>query len=73
MLAPQNTIGSVELAEITKRNKLTVRRWSESGKLPQPKYVVGRTLLWDKLEAFEALRGLGYTVPDACNDGELQK
>lgn len=73
MLKPQNTIGSFELAQITKRHALTIRRWTESGKLPQPKYAVGRTLLWDKLEAFEALQGLGYTVPDACNDGEFQK
>ena len=70
---PENTIGTTELSKIVNKHHLTVKRWAVTGKLPRPKYIVGRVLLWDKLEVFEALRGLGYTVPDACNDGELQK
>ena len=69
----QNAITSPEIAQIIKRRIITVHRWSESGKLPNHKYVVGRVFLWDRLEVFEALQGLGYTVPDACNDGEFQK
>ena len=69
----QNAITSPEIAQIIKRRIITVHRWSESGKLPNHKYVVGRVFLWDRLEVFEALQGLGYNVPDACNDGEFQK
>ena len=70
---PDNTLGSIEIAKLVDKHHLTIKRWHAAGKLPQPKYTVGRVLLWDKLEVFEALQGLGYTVPDACNDGELQK
>ena len=69
----QNTITAPQIAQIIKRRTITVQRWAESGKLPNHKYVVGRIFLWDRLEVFEALQGLGYTVPDACNDGEFQK
>ena len=61
----QNTITAPQIAQIIKRRIITVHRWSESGKLPNPKYVVGRVFLWNRLEVFEALQGLGYTVPDA--------
>ena len=70
---PDNTLGSIEIAKLVNKHHLTIKRWHATGKLPRPKYIVGRVLLWDKLEVFEALRALGYTVPDACNDGELQK
>ena len=70
---PENTIGTTELSKIVNKHHLTVKRWAVTGKLPRPKYIVGRVLLWDKLEVFEALRALGYDVPAACNDGEYQK
>ena len=69
----QNAITSPEIAQIIKRRIITVHRWSESGKLPKPICRFGITFVWDRLEVFEALQGLGYTVPDACNDGEFQK
>ena len=70
---PDNTLGSIEIAKLVNKHHLTIKRWHATGKLPRPKYIVGRVLLWDKLEVFEALRALGYDVPAACNDGEYQK
>ena len=62
----QNAITSPEIAQIIKRRIITVHRWAESGKLPNPKYVVGRVFLWDRLEVFKALESLGYMT--ASND-----
>ena len=64
----QNAITSPEIAQIIKRRIITVHRWAESGKLPKPKYVVGRVFLWERLEVFKALENLGYTVCYASNE-----
>jgi len=65
MHTSKNLIGSVEIAGIIKKNKLTVRRWAESGKLPKPLYI-GGVYLWDRSEVFKILNELGYLT--ACND-----
>ena len=68
----QNAITSPEIAQIIKRRIITVHRWSESGKLLILNMSLG-VFSVGPFRSFEALQGLGYTVPDACNDGELQK
>ena len=62
----QNAIGSIEISQIIKRRIITVHRWSESGKLPNPICRFGITYVWDKSEVFKALESLGYLTP--CND-----
>ena len=62
-----------DLAHLLNRSLATIHLYRKAGKIPQPTARLNTVYLWDRLEVFEALQGLGYTVPDACNDGELQK
>ena len=61
-----NVIGSAEIAKITNKNKLTIRRWADAGKLPKPLYTVGGVFVWDRTEVFKSLNALGCLT--ACND-----
>ena len=56
-----NFIGSVEIAAIIKKSRITVYRWVDIGKLPKPIYT-SNSLLWDRAEVFRALDELGYDV-----------
>lgn len=65
MLVLKNVIGSTEIAKIINKNRMTPRRWADSGKLPEPLYI-GGVYLWDRVEVFKILNDLGYLT--ACND-----
>jgi|LSQX01.2.fsa_nt_gb predicted DNA-binding transcriptional regulator AlpA len=56
-----NLIGSVEIAAIIKKSRITVYRWAEIGKLPKPIYT-SNSLLWDRAEVFSRLEQMGYDV-----------
>ena len=60
-----NLIGSVEIAAIIKKSRITVYRWVSIGRLPKPIYT-SNSLLWDRAEVFNALNEMGYL--DAAND-----
>ena len=54
-------IGSVEIAGIIKKNKLTVHRWADTGKLPKP-LDIGGVYIWDRSEVTNILKSLGYEI-----------
>ncbi|WP_180062592.1 AlpA family transcriptional regulator [Acinetobacter sp. YH12120] len=56
-----NFIGSVEIAAIIKKSRITVYRWVDIGKLPKPIYT-SNSLLWDRAEVFSRLEQMGYDV-----------
>jgi predicted DNA-binding transcriptional regulator AlpA len=56
-----NLIGSVEIAAIIKKSRITVYRWAEIGKIPKPIYT-SNSLLWDRAEVFSRLEQMGYDV-----------
>lgn len=56
-----NFIGSVEIAAIIKKSRITVYRWAEIGKIPKPIYT-SNSLLWDRAEVFSRLEQMGYDV-----------
>ncbi len=56
-----NLIGSVEIAAIIKKSRITVYRWAEIGRLPKPIYT-SNSLLWDRAEVFSRLEQMGYDV-----------
>lgn len=56
-----NLIGSVEIAAIIKKSRITVYRWVDIGKLPKPIYT-SNSLLWDRAEVFSRLEQMGYDV-----------
>lgn len=56
-----NLIGSVEIAAIIKKSRITVYRWAEIGKIPKPIYT-SNSLLWDRNAVFSRLEQLGYDV-----------
>lgn len=56
-----NLIGSVEIAAIIKKSRITVYRWADIGKLPKPIYT-SNSLLWDRAEVFSRLEQMGYDV-----------
>lgn len=60
-----NLIGSVEIAAIIKKSRITVYRWADIGRLPKPIYT-SNSLLWDRAEVFSRLEQIGYL--DAAND-----
>lgn len=74
MHTSKNVIGSVEIAGIIKKNKLTVRRWADAGKLPKPLYI-GGVYLWNRSEVFKILNDLGYLTAsnDESYNSEVQK
>lgn len=56
-----NLIGSVEIAAIIKKSRITVYRWAAIGRLPKPIYT-SNSLLWDRAEVFSRLEQMGYDV-----------
>lgn len=56
-----NFIGSVEIAAIIKKSRITVYRWVDIGKLPKPIYT-SNSLLWDRAEVFSRLEQMGHDV-----------
>lgn len=65
-----NLIGSVEIAAIIKKSRITVYRWADTGKLPKPIYT-SNSLLWDRSEVFSRLEQMGYF--DAANDDSYKE
>ena len=47
-------IGMSELCQKVDRKPITILRWVEDGKFPQPEKI-GKTLVWDRTEALNAL------------------
>lgn len=54
----QKFIGMAEICEKSKRKPITILRWIASENFPKPEKI-GKTLVWDRKEALEALHKRG--------------
>ncbi len=57
----QKFIGMAEICEMSKRSPMTVLRWIASENFPKPEKI-GKSLVWDRKEALEALQKRGVST-----------